>query len=108
MLDGLRVQRDAMALLLKDRGFKRRLRWFALRGREYRRGKEVVILSVVNEESFWSYTGNGFAFGIGYASLQQKLNPRSEPHQVSDPNTPEAQAYSKEYWEKRSKIEPKR
>ena len=33
-------------------------------------------------------------------------HPRSEPHKVSDPNTPEAQAASTEYWEKRSKLKP--
>ena len=32
--------------------------------------------------------------------------PMSEPHKVSDPNTPEAQAASAEYWEKRSKLKP--
>jgi hypothetical protein len=29
-----------------------------------------------------------------------------EPHQVSDPNTPEARQYSQEYWEHRNNLKP--
>jgi hypothetical protein len=37
---------------------------------------------------------------------QEALEEKSEPHQVSDPNTLEAKEYSKAYWEKRTSMKP--
>ena len=48
---------------------------------------------------------------IARASIQKRWDAKrakSEPHQVSDPNTPEAKKHAKDYWEKRAKVQPKR
>jgi len=38
----------------------------------------------------------------------KKIDALTEPHIVSNPNTPEAKALSEEYWTNREKIKPVR